>query len=341
MRIAIDAHGGDFGLEPNIAGALRAAKDFGVEIAFVGDEAEINAAVKRISPQTTRGVCVVPAKGVAGMGAEPVQEIKDKPECSVMVCAGLIKEGKADAMVSAGNSGATMVAAFMTLGRIKGISRPAIAVALPTVKGLTLLVDAGANTDCKPLHLLHFALMGSIYMEQLTGISRPSIGILSVGEEETKGNSLVKEAIPLLKSSGLNYAGPVEGRDIPFHKTDVVVCDGFTGNIALKLYEGAAKAVMQIIKDGVSKSIPASLGMLMAKPVFAGIKKTISPDKAGGAPLLGVNGAVIISHGRSGESAVYNAVNAARMIAAASVNEKIRAAAQRLAETCKAGEAVS
>jgi glycerol-3-phosphate acyltransferase PlsX len=339
MRIAVDAHGGDFGIEPNLSGAAQAARDFDVEIVLVGDEAEINACVKKLGLENERRLFVHPAKDVADMGAEPVQELKEKPDCSINVCARLVKEGKADALVSAGNSGATMVASFLTLGRIKGISRPAIATPLPAIGGTVMLLDAGANTECKPLHLAHFALMGSVYAEQVLGVEKPTIGILSVGEEETKGNTLVKETIPLLKRSGLNYKGPVEGRDIPFRSTDVIVCDGFTGNIALKLYEGAAKAVFLMIKDGVMQSVPAKLGMLLAKPVFKRIKHDTDPDKQGGAPLLGVRGVSIISHGRSSPFAMYNAVRNARAMVKASVNDKIAQRAAELAETLKEAEA--
>ncbi|MDD2773644.1 MAG: phosphate acyltransferase PlsX [Elusimicrobiales bacterium] len=335
MRIAVDAHGGDFGLEPNIEGAAKAARDFGLEVVFVGDADRINAAVQKFGLASDRRLSVMPAACVAGMGAEPVQELKDKPDCSVMVCADLVKRGKADALVSAGNSGATMVAAFLKLGRIKGIPRPAIAVPLPTAAGVCLLLDAGANVECKPLHLLHFAAMGSVYAREVLGLENPSVGVLSVGEEESKGNALVKETIPLLKQSGLNYKGPVEGRDIPAGTVDVVVCDGFTGNIALKLYEGAGKAVVQIIRQEVEKRPLAKLGMLLALPAFRAVKSIINPDRYGGAPLLGVDGVAVISHGRSNSEAMHNAVRCARHTVKSGVNAKIRAEAARIGEIFK------
>ncbi|OGS45352.1 MAG: phosphate acyltransferase PlsX, partial [Elusimicrobia bacterium RIFOXYB2_FULL_62_6] len=242
------------------------------------------------------------------MAKEPVEECRHKPNSSLMVGTDLVRDGKADAFISAGNSGAVMVAALLKLKRIQGVIRPALAVTFPTAKGTTLLLDAGANTDCKPWHLAQFAIMGSVFMRLKFGVDNPKVGILSIGEEESKGNYLVTESIPLLKTMDINYFGPVEGRDIPEGLTDVVVTDGFTGNVVLKLSEGLAKVIFRMIKDRIMGKFTYKIGAMLMKKVFSDMKKKMNPDEYGGAPLLGVNGVVIICHGKSNPKAIYSAI---------------------------------
>lgn len=325
MKIALDAPGGDYGMAPNIEGALSAVAAFpDLEVILVGDEAALRKELQARGAQNNKSLSIHHAPDVVGMEAEPVQECREKPNSSIVVAAGLVGKGQADAVVSAGNSGAAMVASLFKIGRIRGIARPAIAVPLPSLKGFTLLLDGGANTEGKPQHLLQFAMMGSIYYRLVFKMDRPTVGVLSVGEEETKGNDLVKETIPLLKASGLNYIGPVEGRDIPFGTAQVVVCDGYTGNIVLKLSEGMAKAMFQLIKEEIEKSLIYKIGALLSKPAFKAVKVRTDPDTAGGAPLLGIDGVSIISHGKSGGHAMHNALRTAREMVLSRTVDMIR-----------------
>lgn len=235
MRIALDALGGDFGAKPNVLGAVKAAKEFGHEVILVGDAGAIKKELQEVRSYPEDKISIIHAPLVIDMAASPARECRDKKDASVVVCARLVKEGKADAMVSAGNSGATMIAALFGIGRIKGIDRPAIASPMPTQKGVALILDAGANSDCKALNLLQFAVMGSVFSKSAYGVNSPLVGLLSIGEEEAKGNLLVKETTKHIKKLGLNYYGNIEGRDVHSGMIDVVVCDGFVGNIVLKL----------------------------------------------------------------------------------------------------------
>lgn len=324
MRIALDAHGGDFGLKPNIEGALLAAKKLPHEVILVGRDPEIREELRRHGAEDPERIRIVHAPHTVDMAGEPVAECRAKPDCSLMVGAGLVREGKADAFISAGNSGAVMVASMLTLKRIPGVIRPAIAAPLPTYKGTSLLLDAGANMDCKPWHLAQFAVMGSVYMQALLGIENPSVGLLSIGEEETKGNALVQETLPLIKNVGVNFYGPVEGRDIPEGLTDVVVADGFNGNVVLKLYEGTGKVVFKMLKDRIMGGFTYKIGAMLMRRVFTEMKSKMSVDPYGGAPLLGVNGVVLVCHGRITPNAVYNAVRVGGELAAAGMVTHIR-----------------
>lgn len=318
MRIAVDALGGDFGAEPNVVGAVRAVRDIPeLTVLLTGPEDVIRAELKKLDLTGIKDrLEIVHTKDVIGMDDEPVSACREKPQSSLVVGADLVREKKADSFVSAGNSGAVMVAALFNIGRIKGVSRPAIAAPIPTLKGgYCLLLDAGANSECKPQQLVEFAAMGTVYAKAVFGTQNPTVGILSMGEEECKGNTLVKETIPLLKASGLNYFGPVEGRDIPQGTVDIAVCDGFTGNITLKVCEGLSKAMFDIIKAEVKARPLAMAGMLLAKPAFKAVKKKTDPDNIGGAPLLGVAGNVIIAHGKSGSKAMFNAIRTAASLA--------------------------
>lgn len=324
MKIALDAHGGDFGLKPNIEGALLAAAQLPHEVILVGRDPEIREELRRLGAEPSGKLRIVHAPQLVEMGKEPVEECRAKPDSSLMVGAELVKDGKADAFISAGNSGAVMVASLLKLKRIPGIIRPAIASPFPTLKGSALLLDAGANMDSKPWHLVQFAIMGSIFMRARFGVENPSVGLLSIGEEETKGNSLVVETIPLMKNVGINFKGPVEGGDLPAGTTDVVVTDGFTGNVALKISEGLAKAIFKMIKGQIQRKFTYKIGALLMKKIFTDLRKKMNPDEYGGAPLLGVNGVVLICHGKTNPKAIFNAVRAAGDLAGSGLVDKIK-----------------
>jgi len=255
---------------------------------------------------------IVNASQVIEMEEHPAAAVKAKKDSSMMVGMDLIKRGEADAFVSAGNSGGVMAAALFRLGRIRGIKRPALSTVYPTTPGLCFMLDVGANTDCKPEYLLQFAYMGVAYAERVLRIANPRVGIVSNGEEETKGNILVQEAHQLLKKSGLNFIGNVEGKDIPAGMADVVVTDGFTGNVIGKLSEGLAESLLSVIKEEIKKNPLATVGALLSKPAFDKVKKRLDYAEFGGAPLLGVDGVVIVAHGRSNAKAIKNAVRVAK-----------------------------
>lgn len=317
MKIALDALGGDFGAKPNILGALQAIKkDANLEVILVGNEEVLRKELRSLGHKNLPArLSVVHAPNTIDMGAEPAKECRSKKDASIVVCADLVHQNRADAFVSAGHSGAAMVAALFGMGRIKGVQRPAIASPMPTYKGVCLLLDAGANADCKPIHLLQFAVMGSTYMQKVFDIPAPSVGVLSIGEEETKGNMLVKHTVPHMREIGVNFRGTVEGRDINTGETDVVVCDGFVGNIVLKTAEGLAKTMIRMIKREVKKRPLAILGSLLSLGAFKAVKNHTNPDCYGGAPLVGVNGVAIIAHGKSNQTAIFNAIKtAARLV---------------------------
>lgn len=334
MKIALDAVGGDHGLTPNIDGAVQAANAFGVELVLVGPEQKIRAELssRGIGPGDARFE-VVDAPDCVEMTEEPAGACRAKPRSSIMVCAELVASGRAAGMVSAGNSGATMAAVTLWhLKRIPGILRPAIACPIPTTKGVTILLDAGANVDCKPWHLVQFAKMGSLLARHVYGVDNPSVGLLTIGEEEGKGNDLVKETFVQLKASGLNFAGSVEGRDVPAGKTDVVVCDGFVGNVLIKAMEGTAAAVVNLLKEELTSSWRYKLPALVLRGPFSRMKKKMSPDEYGGAPLVGVNGVVIVSHGSSNARAIAHAVRAAAKSAESGFVAALRETASREAD---------
>ena len=316
MKIALDALGGDFGAHPNVLGALQAVKKLGIDVILVGDETVLRQELAALGHnEIPAHITIVHAPQTIDMGAEPAKECRSKKDASIVVCADLVHKKQADAFVSAGHSGAAMVAALFGLGRIKGVQRPAIATPMPTYKGVSLLLDAGANADCKPIHLLQFAVMGSAYMQKVFDIPAPSVGILSIGEEETKGNMLVKHTVPHMRDIGINFKGTVEGRDVNAGDTDVIVCDGFVGNIVLKMAEAMAKAMIGMIKREVKKRPQAMVGALLSRGAFKAVKKHTNPDCYGGAPLVGVNGVAIISHGKSNDFAIFNALKtAARLV---------------------------
>lgn len=321
-RIALDAMGGDRGLPVNVEGALLAKKETDHQIILVGDESLIRQELARHGAQDA--FLIRHAATVIGMHEKPAEACRTKKDSSIMVCAQMVAEGQADAMISAGHSGAAMAASLWHLKRLPGVSRPAIATIFPTLDGSCVVLDMGANVDCKPKHLFQFAVMGSIYARALLGIERPRVGLLTIGEEEGKGNEATNGTHPLLKDSALNYIGHVEGRDIPQGKADVFVCDGFVGNIVLKFGEGLAAALLQIIKSEIKKRpLIALAAKLLLKAPFKAIKKKTDPSEFGGAPLLGVGGVSLICHGGADPKAIKNAIRGAGVFVAKDINRQI------------------
>ena len=320
-RIALDAMGGDHGLPVNIEGALLARRELDHEIILVGDQPLIE---QELAHRGHRNAFLIQhAPTVVGMHEKPADACRSKKDSSIMVGADMVSQGKADALISAGNSGATMAASLWHMRRLPGVSRPAIATLMPTLVGNAIVLDVGANVDCKPKHLVQFAVMGSIYARAILGIPLPRVGLLTIGEEEGKGNLLTQETHPLLKQCGLNYIGPVEGRDVPAGVADVFVCDGFVGNLLLKFGEGLASAVLKLIKNEVRKHPLAVFGKYLLKGAFKELIKKTDPSEYGGAPLLGVNGVVLVSHGGANAVAIKNAVRSAGVFVEAEINRQI------------------
>ncbi|MFC1566627.1 phosphate acyltransferase PlsX [bacterium] len=311
MKIAVDAMGGDNAPEINVLGAIHALKaKIADEIVLVGDENKIKAKLPKFFSKDIP-ISIINTDQMIDMHESPAQACRQKKDASIMICARLVKEGKVDAYVTAGNSGAAMAAALINLRRIKGIHRPAIATMMPDKESKCLLLDVGANVDSKAKHLLQFAIMGSVYMEHICNVKNPKVGLLSIGEEDSKGNELSLEAFELLKQTPLNFVGNIEGRDIPQGLVDVVVCDGFVGNVVLKLAEGLALTVLGLLKQEIKKNIVRIFGYGLLRGAFKTIKKKIDSNEYGGAPLLGIDGTVIISHGSSDANGIKNAIRVA------------------------------
>ena len=312
MRIAVDAMGGDVGPAIVVPGAVAGARARGVGVVLVGRRAEIEPELARLD---TSGldVTVLEAADVIEMDEHPAQAVRRKPRSSIALALDEVKGARAAAMVSAGNTGAVMAAALFVLGRIPGVERPALASVVPTARGRSLLLDLGAVTDAKPHHLVQFAQMGHAYARQVLGLPRPSVGLLSNGEEPTKGNRLVQETFPLLAEAlGTDFRGNVEGRDLALGTTDVIVTDGFTGNVALKTAEGVATMMGDLIRAELTRTTSRKLAAALLRPAFRAVRARLDPSEYGGAPLLGVNGVVVIGHGRSDAKAIAAAIGAAR-----------------------------
>jgi glycerol-3-phosphate acyltransferase PlsX len=322
MRIAVDAMGGDFGPKAIVPGALTAASDFGLDILLVGLESAIRRETGRHASPGSR-VTFVNAPEAIGMG-EGLLSFRKKKASSIRVGAQLVRDGAADAFVSMGNTGAVVYISRDVLGALKGVDRPALALLVPGVEGQTLLLDVGANANCQPHNLVQFALMGKIFMEAVAGVPDPRVGLMSIGEEKGKGNDLVKEAFDRLQTAPVRFIGNVEGKDLFSGIADVVVSDGFTGNVALKVSEGVVQSVMSMARHEITKNIFAKLGYLLMKRHLKKLYKKIDYSEYGGAQLLGVNGVCIIGHGRSNPTAVRNAIGLAREFVANRVQEKIQ-----------------
>lgn len=322
MKIAVDAMGGDHAPGVVVEGAIMAAAAYDLSIILVGDNERVNAELKKHGCKDKR-ISVVHASQVVLMDESPAQAIRKKKDSSLKVCFDLVKAGTAGAVVSAGNSGAAMAAGMFLFKKIKGVDRPAIAVAVPTKKGPAVVLDVGGNVDCKAVHLAQFAVMGSVYARCVLKIANPRVGLLSNGEEEAKGTDLTRETHAILKKSALNYIGYIEGRDIFHGDVDVIVTDGFVGNVVLKLTEGLIEAFTSMLKDEIMASLPSKVGYMLAKGAFARLKKKVDYSEYGGAPLLGLNGVCIISHGRSNAKAMKNAICRAHEFATNKVNEHL------------------
>jgi glycerol-3-phosphate acyltransferase PlsX len=325
MRIAVDAMGGDYGPAVVVEGAVVAARDYGLSTILVGDKTAVEREVVRLRARDLP-ITIHHASQVVGMSESPSQALRRKRDSSLRVAAELVKEGEAAAFVSAGNTGAAMAIGMFVLGVLPGVDRPAIAVVLPSLGGYTVLIDAGANVDPKPRHLVQFGVMGHVYARDILGKPNPRVGLLSIGEEEGKGNELTKEAFDELKISSLNFIGNVEGRDIYSGNADVVVTDGFTGNVALKVSESLAEMLGAMIKQELGRDPLSKLAALLAMPAFHRFKKRVDYTEMGGAPLLGINGASIVCHGASPVKAIKNAIRVAHEWVQVNVNEHIKAA---------------
>jgi glycerol-3-phosphate acyltransferase PlsX len=320
MRLAVDVMGGDHGCGVVVEGVRRAlSTDLDLKSVFlVGSEPDIQAAMNTSGLRDSR-VHIVHASEVLTMDDKPAAALRRKRDCSIARAVELVHDKKADAVISLGNTGGIFAAATFKLGRVAGVDRGGIATVIPTPEHEFVLLDAGANIDCKPIHLLHYAVMGSVYSREILGYKRPRVGILSIGTEDTKGNDLTLEAFRLCKLADLNFIGNVEGHDLFYNRVDVVVCDGFVGNIVLKTCESLATAMFSFMRSEMNKTLKRQLGALLAKNAFRAIKRRMDPDAYGGAPLLGFNGSVMKSHGSARERAIASAIR----ITAEAVNHHV------------------
>lgn len=324
MRIAVDAMGGDSGPEIVAAAAIEAARSdpSNLVVVLVGDRERISPFLGH-GPSIPSNIEVVHASEAVGMSEAPASAVRRKKDSSIGVALRMLKGREVDGVVSAGNTGAVVAGSLVTLGRLHGVSRPAIAMFYPAMRGWVVVLDIGANSTCTPKNFLQFGIMGSVFAEYHLRVKTPRIGLLNIGEERSKGTDIVKEAYELLESSRLNFVGNVEGRDVFADVVDVVVCDGFVGNILLKFGESIVSFTTNVLREEIKKSPLATLGALMMKGVFRSFRSRLDYAEYGGAPLLGVNGVVIISHGRSSVQAMRNAINMARRFVTYDVNRHI------------------
>jgi glycerol-3-phosphate acyltransferase PlsX len=333
VRVALDAMGGDNAPGEIVLGAIQAAREFSMGVYLVGREDVIRA---ELAKHDTNGLDlpIVHTDEVIEMDEHPASAVRRKKNASMTLALQLVRDGSALGAVSAGNSGAMMAASLFTLKRIEGVDRPSLGAIFPTSDGVSLVIDVGANTDCKPEYLQQFALMGSIYMERIFSVSSPRVGLLANGEEETKGNEQVQQTHQLLKANagtlGLNFIGNVEGRDIPAGGADVVVCDGFVGNVVLKLSEGLAETLLGTLRTQMTSSLPNKLAAAVLRPGLRKVFRRMDYAEYGGVPLLGVNGSAIIAHGRSNAKAIKNALRVARQTAVTNVPGAIAEGLARL-----------
>ncbi|MGM0369756.1 MAG: phosphate acyltransferase PlsX [Bacillota bacterium] len=308
MKIAIDAMGGDYAPQEIVKGTLKASQDVAAELILVGQEDKIEAELEKQEYDRDQ-ITIEPASQIITMDETPTRALRQKKDSSIVVGSNLVADDRADAFVSAGSTGAVMAAATFNIGRIAGVKRPAIGTVFPALKGQTLLLDAGANVDSDPLNLVQQAVMGHTYLQELFAIDNPKIGLLSIGEEKKKGNKLTKETYDLLEErEDINFVGNAEGRDIFTGEFDLIICDGFVGNVVLKVAEGLAKTIFKLLKGEIKNSLLAKIGALFLKPVFKRVKDKLDYTEYGGAPLLGVKGITIIGHGSSDAKAIYNAI---------------------------------
>lgn len=323
MRIAVDAMGGDHAPHVNVDAAIAAAREFGIKSLLVGSAARLT---RLLEDSGYRGLDleIVDAPQVITMDDPATAAVRGKRNSSIRVAANCVRDGRAEGLVSAGHTGAAMVSAKMVIGTIEGVDRPALAAVLPNLSGHCLLMDVGANPDAKTQHFKEFAVMGSIYAQLAFGKAAPSIGLMSIGEEETKGTDRTKEAFKVLKEAGLNFIGNVEGRDVFDGKVDVIVTDGFTGNVILKVSEALGEMVEKLLREEIKRTLQASVGFLLSRSAFRSFRQRLDYSEYGGAPLLGVKGCVIICHGRSSAKAIKNAIRFAAEFSRQRLAEKIQ-----------------
>ncbi len=330
MRIAVDAMGCDHAPAAIVEGAVLSTECLDAEIRLVGDAAAIQAELARHRAPDSR-LSIEPARDVVAMHEAPTRALRQKPDSSLAVAVRLAAQGEADAVVSAGNTGAFMALATMGLRSIEGIERPAIAAVLPAATGQTVLIDAGANVCCKPRMLAQFGVMGSVYAQRVLGMEEPRVGLLNIGSEAVKGNETTKSAHALLESADLRFVGNVEGNDIFSGAVDVVVCDGFTGNVALKVAEGISALLVGMLRQELGNGARCRMGALLAGPALSRLRKRADYAEYGGALLLGVNGVCVIGHGRSGPKAIMNAIDVARRSVESGIVSAIRCSCENLA----------
>jgi glycerol-3-phosphate acyltransferase PlsX len=335
IKIAVDAMGGDKSPAVEVEGAVLAAREYGVGVALVGDQAAVSAELARHRAQDLP-IEVVHASEVITMNDSAGKALRSKRDSSIRVAARLVREGAAQGLISAGNTGAVMATSKIVLGVLPGVYRPALAQVFPTLERTwAVLIDVGANVDCEPAMLAQFALMGEVYSRLICHRPRPRIGLLSIGEEESKGNELTRETTPLLKGLPIDFIGNVEGRDLYTGKADVIVCDGFIGNVALKVSEGLVQAVKQMLHEALDANLPRKLGYVLSRDAFDEFRRRVDYSEYGGAPLLGVKGVCIICHGSSNSNAIKNAIRVAFEYYSSGVNAQIEAA---LAQHVRSGE---
>ncbi len=311
MKLAIDAMGGDYAPQEVVRGAVDAAREFQLEMILVGQPEPVQAALSGLNTQGL-SIEILPASETIGFDEPPVQAVRRKKDSSLVVALRLLKERQVDGVVSAGSTGALMVGGLLVVGRIKGVDRPALSTVIPTRDGFTFMLDVGANADASAANLLQFGVMGSIYVERVLGVKRPRVALLSVGTEQEKGNKLTKTAFSLLQAAGVHFVGNMEARDILEGVADVIVADGFAGSVALKAIEGTAAVLMGLIKDAASSSLRSKVGGLLLKPALKGVASRLDYAEYGGAPLLGLDGAVIKCHGNSKARAMRSGIRVAR-----------------------------
>jgi phosphate acyltransferase len=330
MFIAVDAMGGDHAPGAVVEGALQAVEEYGTPVLLVGDQEAIRRELDRVGGQESALLTIRHASESVDMGESPIAALRGKPDSSLRVAIQAVKAGEAGAVLSAGNSGAMLALSVTILGTLKGIDRPAIVTAIPTLGGHACLLDAGANTECKPLHFVQFAIMGEVYARLVRGVASPRVGVLSNGEEDSKGTDLTRVAHAMLKKVSMNYIGYVEGRDLNNGRVDVIVTDGFTGNVALKTLEGFAHFLQGQLRTVFSSSMRGKLSYLLIRKAFGNLRASLDPSEVGGAPLLGTEGLAIIAHGASSPKAIKNAIRVAEESLRQDINRQIVESIQAL-----------
>jgi glycerol-3-phosphate acyltransferase PlsX len=336
VTIAVDAMGGDHAPAPEVHGAVRAARSQDVNLILVGKEDVLKSELSKYDGWRNLPIRIVHASEVVTMEDNPAKALRTKRDSSIRIAARLVRDGEADGLVSAGNTGAVMAVAKTVMGMIPGVDRPALANAFPTLKGKpAVMVDVGANVDCTPQMLAQFAVMGEIYSRMVFHTESPRVGLLSIGEEEHKGNDLTRSATQILRRLPLNFLGNVEGRDLYTGHADVIVCDGFIGNVALKVSEGLVEVIKFMLKESLQSTLTAKLGYVLSRRAFNDFRKRMDYSEYGGAPLLGLKGVVIICHGRSNDNAIRNAIRVATESATEHVNDRIESEIHRYRELHK------